>query len=198
MVSLETPKRISILDAVNIMLANIGEEAVSSYGPGSKNTAQRAASRLAEISIQVQSEGHNFATAWELTLSRDPTTGHIALPDNILSWHPVSTSANLKLTEDGGKLYNAATNTFVFEEDVIVEAVLARPFESLAQPVRWHITMQAALAFANSENPGGPYLRVTGQMVQDAARLFKVYDARLRKGGLRAHNPHFQRIRGNR
>jgi hypothetical protein len=198
MVSLEAPTRISILDAINIMLANIGETAVSSYGGDSKPTAQRAAASLAEMTVTLQSEGHNFSTDRELLLTRDPATGHIALPDNILAWHPVGETFDLHLTEDDGKLYDTAASTFVFTRDVTVEAVMARPFTSLAQPVRWYIAVKAALMFANSENPGGAYLRVTAQMVEDAKRQFQVYDRRLRKGGLRSHNPHVFRQRGYR
>lgn len=198
MASLEAPKRITVLDAINIMLSNIGEDPVSSYGPNSKPTAQKARDRLAEESISIQSEGWNFSTELELELEPSPTTKEIMLPDNIQSWHPVGTSANLNLTEQGGRLYDRENSTFQFNQSVFLEAVLARPFDELPQPARWFITLSATIAFANSENPGGSYLRVTADQMSEARRKLLVFDRRLRKGGLRAHNAHFKRLRGNR
>lgn len=198
MASLTAPRRISTLDAINIMLSNLGEGEVSSYGPESKPTAQKAASRLAEESIAVQSDGYNFSTIRELKLSPSPLTGEIILPDNILSWHPVGQSASMEIIELDGKLYDAKMNTFSFATAVTVEATLAHPFESLPQPARHYITLRAAIAFTNSENPGGQHLRVTMDMLQEAKARLDAYDRRLRKGGLRAHNPHVKRLRGNR
>ena len=198
MASLEQPRRITTLDAVNIALSNIGEDPVSSYGQNSKPTAQKAAARLAEESIVVQSAGYNFSTERELELVPSPLTKEIVLPDNAQSWHPVGRSAHLDLTEQGGRLYNRRDSTFKFNQSVIVEAVLARPFEDLPQPARWFITLRAAMAFANSENPGGSYLRVTDAMLAEAEQKLKVFDRRLLKGGLRRNNPHFKRLRGNR
>ncbi|MER9178939.1 hypothetical protein [Mesorhizobium sp. M0767] len=198
MASTSSPARITELDAVNIMLANIGEAPVNSLGPTSKPTAQRAVQRLAEESIQLQSKAYNFSAERKLTLEPDAVTGRIALPSTILSWSATYTSVSLNLTEDNGELYNTGDSTFIFTAPVYVEAVLARPFTSLAQPVRWYITCSAAIAFANTEQPGGAYLRVTSEIMNEAKRAFETYDRRLLKGGLRVHNPHFRRLRGNR
>lgn len=198
MASLETPRRITSLDAVNIMLANIGEAPVTILGTTSKPTAQRAEARLAEESIRIQSLDYNSFKSTRLVLEPDGTTGEIALPETLLSWHPVDESLYDTLTEDDGKLYNSKDSTFVFTENVAVEAVLARPFEALSQPARWFITCAAAIEFANTEQPGGSYLRVTAEKLGEAKRAFEAHDRRLRKGGLRVHNPHFRRLRGNR
>jgi hypothetical protein len=197
MASLEAPRRITELDAVNIMLRNIGESPVAVLGPTAKPTAQNAQAMLAEESIRVASKGYNYSTERNLKLSPN-TAGEILLPDNILSFHPTGSSAALDIQEDGGKIYNSRDNTFKFDQPIYVEAVLAKPFRNLPQPVRWFVAISAAMRFANAENPGGASLRVTAQDVQEAKTSLDVYDRRLRKGGLRAHNPHFRRLRGNR
>lgn len=198
MASLETPKRISALDAVNLMLANIGEAPVTILGPTAKPSAKDAETKLAEESINIQSQAYNSFREVKLTLDPDTSTGEIALPDNILSWSPVDRNLLDLLTESDGKLYNTEKSTFVFTEPVYVEAVLARPFETLSQPARWFIACSAAIAFANTKQPGGQYLRVTAETLNQAKRAFEAADRRLRKGGLRVHNPHFRRLRGNR
>lgn len=198
MASLQAPSRITSLDAVNLMLRNIGEDPVSSLGSTAKPTAQKAVAMLAEESINVQSGGFNFCIERELTLQPN-TDGEIPLPSNILSFQPVGRSQMMVVqTGEDGKLYDAEKSTYQFNSPVELAAVLGRPFDSLPQPVKWFIAMSASLRFANSENPGGASMRVTAQDVEQARIGMERFDRRLRKGGLRQHNPHFKRMRGNR
>lgn len=198
MASLTAPSRITVLDAVNILLANIGETPVTSLGPTAKPTAGKAEARLSEESIRIQSLAYNSFREVKMKLDPDPVNGHIALPSNILAWSPVDESLLDLLTEQDGELYNTEKSTLVFDGSVYIEAVLGRPFVELSQPARWFITCSAAIAFANTEQPGGAYLRVTVDTLNEAKRAFEAFDRRLRKGGLRVNNSHFQRLRGNR
>ncbi|KAB2662743.1 hypothetical protein F9K91_21140 [Brucella tritici] len=197
MASLEAPRRITELDAVNIILHNAGEETVITFGPNSKPSAQKAKEMLAEESIRLQSDGYNFCTSRNLRLSPN-SSGEIFLPDNILSFQPTGPSAWMDIQEKSNRLYDASNDSLRFNSEVFVEAVLARPFADLPQPARWLIALNAAMRFANSENPGNAGLRVTAKDIEAAERSLKQYDRRLRKGGLRRHNPHFKRLRGNR
>lgn len=197
MASLEAPRRITELDAINLILENAGEGGVSSIGPTSKPTAQKAQRFLAEESIRLQSEGHNFCTLRELELQPN-TDGEILLPDNILSVSQASGHYGLEVQEDGNRLFNASDNRTTFDAPITVEVVLAQPFGRLAQPVRWLVSVTAAMRFLNSENPGSAGLRVTSADVAQANVSFQRYDRRLRKGGLRQHNPFIKRMRGNR
>lgn len=196
-VSLEQPRRMTALDAVNFMLKSVGESPVSVLGPTSKPTAVKAETLLAEYSIKVQSDGYRFAREEYLTLTPTPQ-GEVYLPDNILSFEPTGASVVEDLVEDGQRLYDSRRSTFIFKKDVTIKAVLARPFKHLPQPARWYITLVAALSFINSENPGSPALRVTSEDLSEAKRALERYDRRLAKGGLRRLNPHFKRLRGNR
>jgi len=198
MTSLETPRRVTDLDAVNLMLRNIGEDPVSLLGPTAKSTAQKAQAMLSEENVNIQSQGYNFCTDMELTLQPN-TDGEIFLPDNLLSFEPTGRSVWMQVQEgEDNRLYDALKSTYEFTESVIVKAVLARPFNTLPQQVRWYLAVSAALRFSNSENPGGASLRLTASDLEQAKANFERYDRRLRKGGLRQHNPHFRRLRGNR
>jgi hypothetical protein len=198
MASLQAPGRITDLDAVNLMLRNIGEDPVSSLGSSAKPTAQKAQAMLAEESINIQSRGYNFCTDQKLTLKPN-SVGEIMLPSNILSFEPTADSAYLVVAEgEGGRLYDTEKSTYKFTRTVTLKAVLGKPFNSLPQQVRWYIAVSASLRFANSENPGGANMRLTAEDLEQAKGSFERYDRRLRKGGLREHNPHFRRMRGNR
>lgn len=198
MPSLENPRRLTELEAVNIILKNSGEAPVVSLGHDARYSAQKARDTLAEQSVLVQSDGWNFCTEWEMVLEPDGTTREIILPVNILSFHPVGRSAHMNLHEEDNRLYDARERTFQFTHPVTLEAILAKPFDRLPQPARWHITVGAALRYANAENPGGANLRLTVEDLTNSEAALKRYDRRLRKGGLRIHNPHFQRLRGRR
>jgi len=196
-VSLDNPRRMTKLDAVNIMLRNIGEDPVSILGETAKPSAQKATAVLGETSVTVQDMGWNFCSDENYTLAVN-TDGEIVLPANLLSFHPVYTSVADRVVETDGKLYNTYNNTFIFEEAVIVNAVFARAFEDLPQTARNYITLLASLSFSNTENPGGDGGRVSEIQLQEAKRQVEVYDRRLIKGGLRRVNPHIRRLRGNR
>lgn len=198
MPSLETPRRLTIEDAVNVILKNAGVAPINSLGPNSKPSAIKAQDMLAEESIRLQSEGHNFCTVRDLELKPDATTGEVKLPNNTLSIHPVGRSSALRVQEDGGRLFDYERASYRFDSPVWVDAVLAKPWSSLPQPARWAITVAAALRFSNSENPGGANMRLTAEDLQEAEANLTKYDRRLLKGGLRVHNPHFKRLRGRR
>ena len=198
MPSLENPRRLTVEDAVNVVLKNSGITPINSLGPNAKPAAIKAKDMLAEESIRLQSEGYNFCTVRNLELLPDAVTGEVKLPNNTLSIHPVGRSQALRVQEDGGRLFDYGRASFKFDSPVTVDAVLAKPWSSLPQPARWAITVAAALRFANSENPGGATMRLTAEDLREAEANLMKYDRRLLKGGLRVHNPHFKRLRGRR
>lgn len=195
MPSLESPRRLTELDAINLMLRNIGEDPVVVVGPTSRPTAQKAKEMLAEESINTQSHGYNFCTTMALRLSPNED-GEIALPLNILSFTPVEDSEHLEVGERGGRLFDHGKNTFKFDRRVTLRAVMALPFDELPQPAIWYIAMAASMRFANSENPGGASLRVTSEDVLQAKIALERYDKRLKRGGLRVNNRFIRRLRG--
>lgn len=198
MPSLENPRRLSELDAVNVVLKNSGITPVNVLGPTAKPSAIKAQDMLAEESIRLQSKGYNFCTIRDLEITPDAITGEIKLPVNTLSMHPVGRSQAQHLQEDGGRLFDYQRSSFKFTSPVTLDVVLARPWTSLPQPARWAITVAAALRFSNGENPGGANMRMTSEDLIGAEADLAKYDSRLLKGGLRAHNPHFRRLRGSR
>lgn len=207
MASVTNPTRTTTLDAVNLMLAGIGEAPVVVLGASAKAPAQRAEQRLAEENVRIQSLPYNYFRAETVVLEASPHAvegsgepPRIALPANTLSWHPTGKSAHLALSENNGFVVDAITGSDVWDlgETIEVEVAFVRPFETLPQVVRWFIVCSAAISFSNSEAPGTPNLRVTADAYNEAKRAFEVADRRLRKGGLRQHNPFFRRQRGNR
>ena len=197
-VSLERPVRLTELEAVNVILRAGGESGVSSLEDNTKVSVTRAVSCLAEQNLVVQQEGWNFAAERELVLTPDPEDGFVYLPEGILSMQPVAGSQWDEVVERDNRLYNPKTSTFDFSDQVEVRvlAVVALPFADLPMPARWYVTLKGAAAFVANENGG--VTRDLQAAVLEAKGSLERYDRRLRKGGLRRHNPHFARLRGAR
>lgn len=195
-ISLDNPVRISKLDAVNIILQARGKNPTSQLGDGARTDAQDAENALAEASISVQQNEWSFNEDRERKLSRN-SSSEIELPNNLLNFEPVSSSANLTVTQRGSRLYDTTKGTFKFDQDVTLAIKYALPFEDLPQPARWYITMLASFNFGNQSIPGDVSLRPTEVQISKAKAALETFDNKLRPHNLR-NNPHFKRLRGNR
>lgn len=196
-ISLTRPTRLDRLSCVNAILQAAGEDEVSNLGEGATESALSVSSILAAYSTSVQSEGWNFCTEFRLKLSPN-ASGEIYLPENIMTLEPVDESFFESVQDRGGRLYDSTKSTFKFDRDVYVKAVLALPFDELPQPAAWYITIQATLAYINSETPGDASLRPKSVEEQAAKAALERYDNRLRKGSLKDTNPHFFKARRRR
>ena len=134
------------LEAVNVMLGNIGESPVTQITSPSTLpvSAQTAISVLDEVSRDVQSEGWHFNTVPKLTLSPD-INDEILLADDVLH---VDTLDNTKdIVQRGGKLFDRRENTYDFTKDIDVTAVYLLDFTELHEQARRYITLKASRVF---------------------------------------------------
>jgi hypothetical protein len=164
------------LDAVNDILRSRGMKSVSTIEQSgdSRDAAQHLASSL----VDVQSDDWNFNTDEERLFSPDPS-GHIYIPDDILSFKPVYYSADEKLTLRGGRLYDRGNNTFIFTKGIYLETKTGIAFDDLPQPFRIYITVHAALSFANANTPGSPSIRGIEQALARALSIASTFDEKL-------------------
>lgn len=195
--SLESPTTMTKLDAVNFMLRAIGETEVNSLLPTSKPTALDAAKELAVANTVVQSQAFSFSRRTEVLLVPN-VDNEIVLPEGLLSMSPVGKDQNLDVSPAGGRLLDRGRNTFKWYQTVTIEAVLGMDFEDLPQAAKWYITLLAAVAFFNSKRPADPAIRIPDRILSDAKAQMERADRALRRGGLRARNPFFRKMRGNR
>ena len=131
----------SELDAVNELLASIGEEPLDDLDimPPSGNTALML---LRRQSRDLQDEGYWFNRSSGVVLTPD-VGGEIAVPAAALSVDGE--------TEDliviGSRLFNRTTNTFIFTASVTCEISYHRPWADLTSVVRRYITALALERF---------------------------------------------------
>jgi len=140
------PTLTSKLEAVNSMLGHIGESPVNSISNTNALpvSAATAISALDEISRAVQSEGWQFNT--EVNVSLSPAgDGTITLSGDILELDPIDTS--IDVVQRGLSLFDRSNNTTVFTKDLKVNQTRLLDWDSLPEPARRYITLRASRVF---------------------------------------------------
>ena len=137
------------LEAINIMLAAIGEAPINSLTDTLPVDARTAQNTLTEVNKEVQSEGWSFNTEIDVTLTRDGSN-QINLPINILRVDPnIHQHPTIDPIQRGLKLYDRQNNKYEFDEDLICTVVYYRDFIELTEQARRYINIKAARIFVD-------------------------------------------------
>lgn len=140
----------SELEAVNQLLAAIGESPTSTLTGEVGVDVVTARSTLASISKAVQTEGWIFNTEYDYPLSRD-NAGEIAVPVNALV---VDVKRNRYTGIDpvlrGQKLYDRKNHTNIFDVDLEAKIIFALAFEEMPESARHYVTYRAARKFQDN------------------------------------------------
>tara|TARA_R110002153_G_scaffold96571_5_gene231055 strand:+ start:7 stop:618 length:612 start_codon:yes stop_codon:yes gene_type:complete len=135
------------LEAINVMLTNIGEAPVNSLESGVGLDASTAQIVLKESSRHTQAIGW-FWNSEHVRLSPD-SSKNIILPLNTMKVRPIGQSSQYAYVYRSGKLYNREpfTNTFEFDSAVELEITYELPFNDLPETARRYITFVASRMF---------------------------------------------------
>ena len=137
------------LEAINIMLAAIGEAPINSLTDTLPVDARTAQNTLTEVNKEVQSEGWSFNTEIDVTLTRDGSN-QINLPINVLRVDPnIHQHPTIDPIQRGLKLYDRQNNKYEFDEDLICTVVYYRDFIELTEQARRYINIKAARIFVD-------------------------------------------------
>ena len=137
------------LEAVNTMLATIGEAPVNSITGSLPLDASLAKNTLTEINREVQAGGWHFNSRYKYTLSLD-TDSKIPLADNIMRVDlDVSkySTGTYDVIKQGGFLFNKVENTFTFDKALDAKVILYLDFTDLPENARRYITIRASRIF---------------------------------------------------
>lgn len=139
----------SELDAVNEMLAAIGEDPASSldFLPPSGNTALHL---LRETSRSVQSEGYWFNTERDYPLTPGEDR-RIAVPSNVIDLDGVEPG----VIQRGSYLYDTNARSYQFSAPMFCDVTIFLPWNELPTAAKWAITASATERFCEAF-PGTP------------------------------------------
>ena len=137
------------LEAINIMLAAIGEAPINSLTDTLPVDARTAQNTLTEVNKEVQSEGWSFNTEIDVTLTRDGSN-QINLATNVLRVDAnIQQHPTIDPIQRGLKLYDRQNNKFEFDEDLICTVVYFRDFNEITEQARRYINIKAARIFVD-------------------------------------------------
>ena len=137
------------IEAVNIMLAAIGEAPINSLTGTVPVDVRLAQSTLNEVNKEVQSEGWSFNTEINVELTRDGDD-QVALSSNVLRVDPnVYDHADIDAIQIGLKLYDRKNHRYTFTEDLKCTIVYFRTFDDIPEPAKRYINIKAARIFVD-------------------------------------------------
>ena len=137
------------LEAINIMLAAIGEAPTNSLTETLPVDARTAQNTLTEVNKEVQSEGWSFNTEIDVTLTRDGSN-QINLPINVLRVDAnIHQHPTIDPIQRGLKLYDRQNNKYEFDDDLICTVVYFRDFNEITEQARRYINIKAARIFVD-------------------------------------------------
>lgn len=138
------------LEAVNTMLRGIGEAPISDLDEPQLISAVNAKSTLRFVSRLVQSQGWNFNTQWDMTLTRDGNN-KVPVGSDVLRVDTYGEHAYIPVTKRGGFLFNLEDNTFVWDKNPKCTLIYFLSFTDLPESARVYITIRAARMFQRTE-----------------------------------------------
>lgn len=134
------------LEAVNAMLAIIGEAPVNTLEDTGLLDAAMARQLLTDTSREVQSRGWSFNIdlGFEL-VPTSPLPGQLLVPSDALQVDPVDT--NKSYVVRGKRLWDRVNHTDTFTEGTRCDITRLLPFDELPQAARQYITVRAGRVF---------------------------------------------------
>ncbi len=135
------------LEAVNMLLAAVGEAAVSSLETATTVDVTQAKNLISNINREVQQKGWHFNTEWDVVLSLD-SDSRIPLGTTVLSIYSPSKLTTIRGREGSPFLYDLSNNTFTWTASVNdAVTITLLDFEDIPQTARQYITTKAARIF---------------------------------------------------
>lgn len=134
------------LEAVNSMLATIGEAPVNTLDNSGLIDVAQARATLAEVSRKIQAGDWHFNREDNYTLTPD-FSGNILVPFGVLRIDTVGESCGIDITVRGNKIYNRKDHTFTFDKAIKVDMVVLLEWDDLPEPARQYIVARASREF---------------------------------------------------
>lgn len=161
------------LDAINEILAAVGEASVNTLEDVTDVDVLNALRILNTINRQQQARGWSFNVVEEYVLNPDTDQHKILWNDAFLY---IKGSNGEKYVKQGDFLKDLTNNTTTFTSSITVAIVLLVPFEEMPEAMRRFITTKASLAFSARYFGDESMLKVLANDVQEAWQQLQEYE----------------------
>lgn len=147
-----TPGRTTLLDAVNVLLENIGEAPVQTLEDEQVTEARVAERTLLEFHKEGQSRGWNWNTETAYPFVKDLSTGTITVPSNVVRWAPDPYQWAGRFQLRGQRLYDRQERSYVMASDIAevkADVVFLLPWDDCPEPFNRWTTIRSARVFSD-------------------------------------------------
>lgn len=178
------------LDAVNQMLASIGQSPINTLSGTIPKDASKAVLALDTVLREVLTKGWSFNTDYDYLLNPDGND-NILIPSAAMWVDPEYQSNDYVIRWDSGvaKLYDREAQSFTITEPVKCRIIWAYDFEEIPQVARHYIAMRAGRIF-QSQIVGSEILFQFTKLHEDEAfASFKRLEKRSKRYNLIGNDP---------
>lgn len=133
------------LEAINEILAAIGESVVSTLEGDTNADVANARRILNRVNRQVQSKGWTFNIEEQATLTPDVYSKLITYSPDYLSMLPIDGS--IAYVNRGGYVYDRQANTDMFDAPITVKLIRLKPYSEMPECFRSWIIAKASRQF---------------------------------------------------
>lgn len=135
------------LEAVNLLLAAIGEAAVSSLETATTVEVTQAKNLLSNVNRAAQQKGWHFNTEWDVVLTRD-SDNRIPLSESILSVYQPGQLMTIRGRSGSMYAYDLDNNTFTWTKNLNnAVTITLLDFVDTPNTFRQYVTTRAARIF---------------------------------------------------
>lgn len=184
-----------VLEAVNIILASIGDPPVTELDTDGVSTQAEAEAYLYRYSREVQGDGWHCNT--EIITYTPNMLDQVQLGTDVLSARTTANSASRNVAIRDNYVYDRDTNSFTITADIELQVIKLLDFPVLPTKLAYYIATIAAVEFQRYIKRG-PFDDAMNRSRVDMAAI----DARREDGEQSGRNmlntAHAQRIRGRR
>lgn len=148
----QQPTKTTLLQAVNVLLTNIGEQPVDSLNNEQILDARVAEETLMEYAKEGQQRGWSWNTEIGYPFERDPTTQEISIPGNVVRWAPDPYVYGRRYIQRGGRVYDTLNRTYKFDEtipEVTADVVWFLSWDDCPEAFNRWTTVRAARVFSD-------------------------------------------------
>lgn len=143
-----TPGRTTLLEAVNVVLMNIGEQPVSTLENQQVLEARTAEATILEVHKEGQTRGWSWNSEAAYPFTRN-ASGEIVLPPNVVSWQPDPYEFEHRYQLRGLRVYDKETRSYQLQVTQLkADVVWLLPWDECPEAFnRWSL-IRAARVFS--------------------------------------------------
>lgn len=146
------PTKTTLLEAVNVLLTNIGEQPVDSLNNEQILDARIAENTLLEYSKEGQQRGWSWNTERNYPFRRDSSSGEINIPGNAVKFAPDPYCYGRRFIQRGQRVYDTLNRTYKFDEttpEILADVIWLLSWDECPEAFNRWTTIRAARVFSD-------------------------------------------------